>query len=92
MVGHVAPEAAHGGPIALVRDGDIIVLDIDKRAAAVELSDDELAEAEGAVAGAGAAVHDRRDGEIRAAGFIGVDRRGDGIRRRSGFSRAVRSD
>ena len=27
IVGHIAPEAAHGGPIALVKDGDIIVLD-----------------------------------------------------------------
>ena len=31
MVGHVAPEAARGGPIALVRDGDIITLDVRSR-------------------------------------------------------------
>src|SRR5699024_2571043 len=31
MVGHVAPEAARGGPIALLRDGDRIVLDADRR-------------------------------------------------------------
>ena len=31
MAGHVAPEAARGGPIAAVRDGDIITFDIDKR-------------------------------------------------------------
>jgi dihydroxy-acid dehydratase len=31
MVGHVAPEAAHGGPIAFVRDGDIITLDVRAR-------------------------------------------------------------
>ncbi len=42
IVGHIAPEAAHGGPIALVRDGDIIVLDTDKRELSVELSDAEL--------------------------------------------------
>jgi len=42
IVGHIAPEAAHGGPIALVRDGDMIVLDTDKRELSVELSDDEL--------------------------------------------------
>jgi dihydroxy-acid dehydratase len=29
MVGHVAPEAARGGPIALLRDGDVIVIDVD---------------------------------------------------------------
>jgi dihydroxy-acid dehydratase len=31
MVGHVAPEAARGGPIALIRDGDVITLDVDER-------------------------------------------------------------
>jgi len=31
MVGHVAPEAANGGPIAALRDGDIITIDIDAR-------------------------------------------------------------
>jgi dihydroxy-acid dehydratase len=42
IVGHIAPEAAHGGPIAFVRDGDIIVLDTDKRELSVEISDEEL--------------------------------------------------
>ena len=31
MVGHVAPEAQVGGPIAFVRDGDIVTLDVDTR-------------------------------------------------------------
>jgi dihydroxy-acid dehydratase len=31
MVGHVAPEAANGGPIALLRDGDVITLDVNAR-------------------------------------------------------------
>jgi dihydroxy-acid dehydratase len=44
MVGHVAPEAARGGPLALVRDGDTITIDIDAKQLSVELSDDELAE------------------------------------------------
>ena len=43
MVGHVAPEAARGGPIAAVRDGDTVVVDVDARELRVELSDDELA-------------------------------------------------
>lgn len=43
MAGHVAPEAAVGGPIAAVRDGDIVVFDIAKRRLHVELSDEELA-------------------------------------------------
>jgi dihydroxy-acid dehydratase len=42
MVGHVAPEAARGGPIAAVRDGDVITLDIANRRLDVSLSDDEL--------------------------------------------------
>lgn len=42
MAGHVAPEAAHGGPIAAVRDGDSIVFDIKKRELNVEISAAEL--------------------------------------------------
>ena len=42
MVGHVAPEAARGGPIAAVRDGDVIVLDLARRELRVELSTDEI--------------------------------------------------
>ena len=43
MVGHVAPEAAVGGPIALVQEGDIINLDIPQRTLDVKLTDQELA-------------------------------------------------
>ncbi|HST93378.1 MAG TPA: dihydroxy-acid dehydratase [Microvirga sp.] len=42
-IGHVGPEAAVGGPIGLIRDGDIIVLDAIKGTIDVELSDEELA-------------------------------------------------
>jgi dihydroxy-acid dehydratase len=42
MVGHVAPEAAVGGPIAALRDGDVIVLDVKRRRLDVELSAAEL--------------------------------------------------
>ncbi len=42
MVGHVAPEAQVGGPIAALQEGDSIVLDIDNRGLNVELSDDEI--------------------------------------------------
>jgi dihydroxy-acid dehydratase len=41
-VGHVAPEASRGGAIAIVRDGDIISMDLTKRRIDVELSDDEI--------------------------------------------------
>jgi dihydroxy-acid dehydratase len=43
MVGHVAPEAARGGPLAALRNGDTVVIDVDGRELRVELSDDELA-------------------------------------------------
>ena len=42
-VGHVGPEAAHGGPIALIRTGDMITIDAIKGALSVDLSDAELA-------------------------------------------------
>jgi dihydroxy-acid dehydratase len=44
MVGHVAPEAAKGGPIAALRDGDEVTIDIDARELSVALSDEEIAE------------------------------------------------
>jgi dihydroxy-acid dehydratase len=43
MAGHVAPEAARRGPIAAVRDGDVIEFDIERRLLAVALSDAEIA-------------------------------------------------
>ena len=43
MVGHVCPEAFHGGPLAALRDGDTVVVDVDARELRVELSGDELA-------------------------------------------------
>lgn len=43
VVGHVAPEAAQGGPIALVREGDIIEVDADRNRLALEVPEDELA-------------------------------------------------
>ena len=39
MVGHVAPEALRGGPIAAIQDGDVIVIDVDERRLDVELDD-----------------------------------------------------
>jgi dihydroxy-acid dehydratase len=42
MVGHVAPEAVRGGPIALLRDGDTVVLDVENRRLDVEVDEAEL--------------------------------------------------
>jgi dihydroxy-acid dehydratase len=43
MVGHVSPEAARGGPLAALEEGDTVVLDVEGRTLSVELSEDELA-------------------------------------------------
>jgi dihydroxy-acid dehydratase len=44
MVGHVSPEAARGGPIAAVRDGDRVTIDVDDRVVHVDVDDGEIAE------------------------------------------------
>ena len=43
MIGHVSPEASKGGPLAALRDGDTVTIDVDAKELHVELSDDELA-------------------------------------------------
>jgi dihydroxy-acid dehydratase len=47
MIGHIAPEAALGGPIGLIEDGDEIVIDVDRRALDLEVPEDVLAERRG---------------------------------------------
>ena len=67
MVGHVAPEAARGGPIAAVRDGDTIELDVEARELRVLLSDDEIAARLADVVAAAAALHEGRPRALRRA-------------------------
>ncbi|MBM4408454.1 MAG: hypothetical protein FJ038_07635, partial [Chloroflexi bacterium] len=43
MIGHVAPEAALGGPIAVVREGDRITIDVDRKALDLDVPADEIA-------------------------------------------------
>ncbi len=43
MIGHIAPEAALGGPIGLVREGDPIVIDVDRKALDLDVPEEELA-------------------------------------------------
>lgn len=43
MVGHAAPEAAEGGPLAVLRDGDVVIIDVPRRELSVRLTEDELA-------------------------------------------------
>ena len=42
MVGHVAPEAARGGPLAAVREGDVVVIDVERRVLELEVPGDEV--------------------------------------------------
>ena len=44
IVGHVSPEAFEGGPLALVREGDQISVDVDVRLLGIDMSDNELAD------------------------------------------------
>ena len=44
MIGHVAPEAAVGGPISLLENGDIVKLDVDERSLNVNLSEEVLSD------------------------------------------------
>ncbi len=55
-IGHISPEAAEGGAIGLVRDGDVIDIDIPNRILRVALSDEELAARRAAMEGRGAAA------------------------------------
>jgi dihydroxy-acid dehydratase len=41
-VGHISPEAASGGPIGLIENGDVITIDIQQRSITLDVSDDEL--------------------------------------------------
>jgi dihydroxy-acid dehydratase len=42
MVGHVAPEAVKGGPIAALRDGDQVTIDVEARQLSVDLPEEEI--------------------------------------------------
>jgi dihydroxy-acid dehydratase len=60
MVGHVAPEADRGGPLAFVREGDVITIDVTTRTLSVELSDQELQQRSAGWAPAPATRHSGR--------------------------------
>ena len=65
-IGHIAPEAANKGPIALIKNGDIITIDIPNRTVNVELTDDELAQRRAEIeAGDGYVAH--RDRKVSQA-------------------------
>ena len=72
MIGHVAPEAALGGPIALVREGDPIVIDVDRKALDLDVPADELARRAPSGWRPRPALSRRRHGQVRGARRIGV--------------------
>ena len=71
MVGHIAPEAFRGGPIALVRDGDTVVLDVEA-AASTSRSPTTSSSAAGRVDAARAALHDGGLREVRRRRRLGI--------------------
>ena len=76
MAGHVAPEAARGGPIAAVRDGDEITIDVDGRRIDVALDDDEIARRVAAYEAPRQRRLDRRAREVRGPGVERLRGRG----------------
>jgi dihydroxy-acid dehydratase len=66
-IGHVSPEAASGGALALVQDGDTISIDIPARRLTLEISDEELAERREALEAAGGYVPAARDRAVSPA-------------------------
>jgi dihydroxy-acid dehydratase len=66
-IGHVSPEAASGGAIALVETGDTITIDIPNRRIALEVADDELADRRRALEAAGGYVPAARDRVVSPA-------------------------
>ena len=77
MIGHIAPEAALGGPIGLVEEGDPIVIDVDRKALDLDVPADELARRRAGWSPPGAALRRRGDGQVRRPGQLGIEGRGD---------------
>ncbi len=78
-IGHVAPEAVDGGPIAFVADGDRIVIDVDTKTIDLVVDDATLARRRRRVEAARAPLHVGRPGQVRQAGVgrrAGGDHRG----------------
>ena len=71
FVGHVSPEAAEGGPLAVVEDGDTITIDIPNRGLHLHVSDEEIAARLATVAASGTEDQARLSGALRATGGVG---------------------
>ena len=80
MVGHAAPEAAHGGLIAVVCDGDSILIDVVNRRLDVEVSDAVLTQRLAGWTRRAPRYATGVLGKLRTAGIFRVDRGGDRLR------------
>ena len=78
VVGHITPEAYNGGPMALVKNGDTITIDAEKRELTLEITGKEMAARCKGVEKARAPLHARRAGQIRRTRHERVVWRGDG--------------
>ncbi len=87
-IGHVAPEALDGGPIALVQDGDMISIDIPARTLTLEVGDDGVGTKENGVAAPGSEVFGRA-APLCSLRLRGRDRRGTGWRGTAFLSRQI---
>ena len=89
-IGHVGPEAAVGGPIGLLKDGDIIDIDAEAGRLDVELSEADLAARRGRLAAQGVQLQLGQPVEIRPDRGLGGEGRGDPSRRQGGDPRLRR--
>ena len=80
VVGHITPEAYVGGPIALVKNGDPITIDAEKREGHPRNSRRAIEATQGRVEKARTPLHPRRAGQICGARHERVTWRGDGRR------------
>ena len=74
MAGHVAPEAAHRGPIAALKDGDTITFDIENRTLSVDLPTTRSKPA-WQTGRSPTPILDRRNGEVRGPRLLGLEGR-----------------
>ena len=91
IIGHITPEAQAGGPIALLRDGDRIVVDARTCELRVELSDGELAARRALWKEPPPEGDERRAEQVRAAREIGIRRMRHGLTRSEKIMRNLKA-
>ena len=91
VVGHVTPEAALGGPIGLIKNGDVIIIDAEKCEISMKVTAKELKERKKTVESTQAAVHPWRVGKVRQNRNLCIAGCGDGFGYFVGIFIGVRS-